>query len=51
MPCRAFFRSVGLFLFVGVCSCMPFLFSELVKRFRGVVGGVFCSALRSVRCF
>ena len=35
------FGSVGLFLFVGVCSCMPFLFSELVKRFRGIVGGVF----------
>ena len=29
---------MGRFLFVGVCSCMPFLFSGLVKRFRGIVG-------------
>ena len=41
MPCRAFLRSVGLFLFVGVCSCMPFLFSGVLWRFWGIVGGVF----------
>jgi hypothetical protein len=38
---RAFFRSVGRFLFVGACSCMPFLFSGVLWRFRGIVGGVF----------
>ena len=51
MPCRAFFRSVGLFLFVGVRSCMRFLFSFVLRRFWGVVGGVFGSALRFACCF
>ena len=27
------FRSVGLFLFAGVCSCMPVLFSGVLWRF------------------
>ena len=50
MPCGRF-RSVGLFLFVGVCEYMRRTFSELVKRFRGIVGGVFRSVLRFVRFF
>ena len=38
MPCRAFFRSLGRFLFARAFGYMRRTFSEFVKRFRGIVG-------------
>lgn len=37
MPCRAFLLCEA-FSFFGVCEYMRRTFSELVKRFRGIVG-------------